>query len=246
VKKTPDYNVRQFVYFNTAEEMQRYIESLEGTAPAPGSRVTILLPSVTDLMKLLGFSGTVPSIFEQLSKQKKVALPFSRATLFKFPKFWIGKQSIGKATQRKFLDFIWHLFPSKQQKVIGIPKHFTGGAGELWHGLIFGIKNTVRATEELASVVDFLEQRIDLEHFLLMNMRNAALDQNAKENLYIDLLRQHTRLPEDVINLVPELLASQTVQLSAFEKAKVACSTKLDFYFSVIACLEIGWILTAV
>lgn len=91
-------------------------------------------------------------------------------------------------------------------------------------------------------MVDFLEQRIDLEHFLLMNMRNAALDQNAKENLYIDLLRQHTRLPEDVINLVPELLASQTVQLSAFEKAKVACSTKLDFYFSVIACLEIGWI----
>ena len=242
MKKNPDYKVREFVYFNTAEEMQRYIESLEGNAPAPGSRVTILLPSATDFFQLLGFSGSVPSLFEQISEQKKVALPFSRATLFKLPKYWIGKESIGKATQRKFLDFVWNLFPRKQQKLIGMPKHFTGGAGELWQGLVLGIKNTVRATEELAGLVDFLEQRMDQEHYILMNMRNAALDQNSKENLYIDLLKQHTRLPEDVINLVSELVVNQSVQLSAFEKAKVACSTKLDFYFSLIACLEIGWL----
>lgn len=242
MKNTPDYNVREFVYFNTAEEMQRYIESLEGTAPAPGSRVTILLPSATDFFQLLGFSGSVPSLFEQISEHKKVALPFSRATLFKFPKFWIGKQSIGKATQKKFLDFVWNLFPSKQQKLIGIPKHFTGGAGELWHGLILGIKNTVRGTEELAGLVDFLEQRMDQEHYLLMNMRNSALDQNSKESLYIDLLRQHTLLPKEVINLVPELVVNSSVQLTAFEKSRLVCSTKLDFYFSAIACLENGWL----
>src|SRR5690606_26265245 len=97
--------------------MHRYIETLEGKVPVPGSTVTLLLPSTVELLKLLGFNGSIPSLFELISEQKEVTLPFSRATLFKFPKFLVGKLKVGKVTKRKFLDFIWQLFPRNQQKL---------------------------------------------------------------------------------------------------------------------------------
>lgn len=235
-----EYTPRSLVNFSSVEGMLEYLESLEGIAPLPGSNVTILLPKATEALKLLGLPDSLPSIFHQISMRNRMSLPFRRSTLFKLPKFLAGKISFSKATKRKFLNFLWQSFPRNSENTFSVSMCFTGGVGDMWHGLILGAKHHHRNAAELTYAYEFIEHRIELEHLLLTNMLNDKLDSMERKQLYIKILQQHTLLPREVISLIPSLAADKTTTLTPFEKGDLICSAKLDFYFALIACLEVG------
>lgn len=231
---------REYVYFDSSEQAVEYLNSLNGLSPAIGSKLTPLLPISSDIVSLIGFESSLPSLFMQFSKSRNVPLPFSRATLFKFPKFASGAVKFSLQTLMKMVNFMWKL--TNQKFTLRVPVHATGGAAESWDGLIQSIKQWDEPNVELTLLLKFIEERINLEHGLLMQLKAHSGVQSKQIELYLNSLRKHTLLPDSVIDLLPSFLIKQQIDLTHTQYSMLRCSLKLDFYFSSIACLELGWL----
>ena len=233
---------QKYVELNTAAEVEQYLNSLEGDVIRPGSKVTPLLPAPKDFLALLGIQASAPVLIKLLGEHINLRLPVSRATLFKLPAVLVGKVALNKATLSKLLNFIFSALSRKAPNFrLRIPKTYTGGVADDWDGLLLGLKQA-NLVGDLSLVMAFIEGRMDVEHELLSVVASPATSITEKYQAYLEALKSNTLVPVDAFKVLDAYFNKQENELSLEQKYLWLCSSKLDFYFSVIACLECGWL----
>ncbi|QEW05882.1 hypothetical protein [Nitrincola iocasae] len=241
--KSNNVTPRDYIYFSNAKEVISYIDSLEGKAIKPESKITPLLPSAKDFLEFIGYESNILVSLILSSHKQNEQMPFSRATIFKIPKFFNGLVSLSKKTQHKFISYFFEKIPGDiESKSIRLPKDFNGGAADGWLGLIDGIKNSKRGLGEFSVLIQFITERMNKEADLLTRVSNASISDEDRRSLYFDTLTKETLIQDEVIEAIRVLSENKEYQYSIYIKSLLVCSLKLDFYYSAIACLEVGLI----
>ncbi|KGK43267.1 hypothetical protein LH51_01125 [Nitrincola sp. A-D6] len=232
---------RDYIYLGSAEEAINYIDSLEGNSLKPESMITPLLPSMKDFLELIGCESNLLVSLMLSSHKQNEPMPFSRATIFKIPKFFNGLMPLSKKTQHKFISYFFEKIPDYiRKKSVRFPKNFNGGAADGWLGLIDGIKNSKRGLGEFSFLIQFIIERMEKESDLLIHLSNASISEEDRRSLYFETLSKETLIQNEVIEIVKVLSENKNIKFPTETKSSMICSLKLDFYFSSIACFEIG------
>ncbi len=233
---------QEYVEFKTAAEAEQYLNSLTGDVIRPGSKVTLLLPAPKDVFALLGIQASVPVLMQLLGENSNLRLPISRATLFKLPEVLLGKLALNKTTFSKLLNFIFTALSRKAPNFsLRIPKTYTGGVADDWDGLLTGVKQSNLAGD-WSFVIGFIETRMRAEYEILSFAANPSTSVPDKYHAYLEVLKSNMLIPAEAYEVLRVYSNQQQNELSQEQKFLWLCSSKLDFYFSVIACLEIGWL----
>ncbi|MGX5914802.1 hypothetical protein ACR0ST_08740 [Aliidiomarina sp. Khilg15.8] len=210
----------------------------------PGSRSTPLLPNLSEAKKLLGLTTSFARTCEQLAIALETELPLSRATLYKLNDIE-GLQKVSSKSRGGVTKFLQQASLIANSPGLRLPneEEYTGGAAETgWIGVITSLKHAESSFSEWWYLIAFVEQRISLETSVLNQISHSDLSQERLGELYFTELRSRTLIPEEALHCVRMIVNEQHSSYSEKQLASWHCSSKLDFYFSAAALLELGWL----
>lgn len=218
--------------------------SSEKMLAAPGSRSTPLLPNLSHTRKLLGLPTSFAQMLEQMCCSLGIDLPLSRATTYKFNDL-AGIQQVNQKSRDKVTVFLQHAMLATNSPDLPTPneQEYTGGASETgWIGVARALNQSRSNLKQWNYLIDFIEARIELEHDLLNQVSLSNSPQDIVFNNYIALLQSQTLIPESSLRCAHLILNEQRHSCSEEDVALWLCYSRLDFYFSAIALLELGWL----
>ncbi|WP_194757497.1 hypothetical protein [Aliidiomarina indica] len=218
--------------------------SSEKKLAAPGSRSTPLLPNLSHTRKLLGLTTSLTQMLEQMCSSLEIDLPLSRATKYKFNDL-ARLQQVGQKSRDKVTVFLQQAILATNSPDLPLPsvQEYTGGASETgWIGVARVLNQSRSDQRQLKYLINFIESRIELERNLLNQISLSNSPQNIVSDNYIALLQSQTLIPESSLRCAHLILNEQRHSCSEEDVALWLCYSRLDFYFSAIALLELGWL----
>ncbi|RUO20917.1 hypothetical protein CWE08_07395 [Aliidiomarina iranensis] len=212
--------------------------------PALGSKSTPLLPNLAHTKKLLGLTSGFALMLQELSVALEIDLPISRATLYKLNDSE-NIQSVSSKSRDKVTEFFQQAMSASNSLELGLPNEdeYTGGAAETgWTGMVAAFKCNQNSLSEWSYLIDFIEARINLERTILNKTSLANLPKHCMFDDYIAQLKSQTLITDRALQTAQSVLHKLPNSYSEEDLALWHCSSKMDFYFSAAALLELGWL----
>jgi len=205
---------------------------------------TPLLPRFEELQQLLGLKTSLAAVVLKLANEHNVQIPVSRATLFKLNSL-DQAQGVSAGSRGKVLEFLHQYSPANVS--FSAPKQPNGGAAETgWVATVSCLKKAKNNCSEWQFALEFIAQRIELEDSLLKHISGTDVHNNAAfckaYKFYACTLEKNTLLPSNTLIFINKYFAKQTADITYEELASWLCHSRLDFYFSLVALLELGWL----
>lgn len=227
-------------------DSERYLEGVEKFQVIAVYNKDYFLPAIACFIELFAPSSSIRTMVKAAEKHIQVSSGISDSSLDN-----LRKQGVGKKTAEKLLRFFFRLNPKLFERLDSLsetaePVYENDNYWE-WLNTIHSLKDQEeQANDEFSLCIEFLEERCRQSKQLNIRCRERwAKKQETSELLafYFDEANRHTLLDSDELKALQEGIDIAQKRDGSTIPGHAAVSLiqyRLDFYFHLMATLEVG------